>query len=221
MNIENIRKSAGIGSIKYLIPGEMEEGTASKAILDKAAEIRSARGAVMICQTTNEPLPEDYINVADELCYPLDSDYVQSLIKGQSKPRMSRKWEWYWWNAFDSSPIANRLNSGLLLWKSGLYGAIINWHPASENIDPVAMTKSLTALAIREGIDDTRYLTSFMKVLREVKDLKRPKDKMLLDEAEGYLNSVLASPLHKATPAQLREIRSKIAAYAIKLESLL
>ena len=71
--------------------------------------------------------------------------------------------------------------------------------------------------ALREGIDDTRYMTTYMKALRELKDLKRAKDKEFIAATEGYLASFMAQPLDQITPAKLRELKSKMAEYSLKL----
>jgi hypothetical protein len=140
----------------------------------------------------------------------IDLPYIQGLLSGEK--RANGRNEWLFWNIADDS-IVNRLNAGLLLWKSGLDGA---FPPLPSDADPVIGTAKWEAL--REGVDDTRYITTMMSWLREVKDLHKGKD--TTDAAEAYLNAVLAKPLAGLTNKELQAIRWQIAQYAIKLEGI-
>ena len=73
--------------------------------------------------------------------------------------------------------------------------------------------------AVREGVDDTRYLTMFMRYLREVKDLKRAKDADYLESCEAYVNNFLAKDVTAVTYDQLEAFRAKLESMTLDLMS--
>jgi hypothetical protein len=82
--------------------------------------------------------------------------------------------------------------------------------------------------ALREGIDDTRYITTLMSALREVKDalkVRGTKNAALaqktVEGAEAYLSASLAKPLKDLSNRECQEIRLKLAQYTIKLRAML
>ena len=153
----------------------------------------------------------------DGINYKYDMPYVQALVAGGTD--RTNKWEWYWWDARESV-VNNRIYSGIALWKSGLYGCMPFWMP-KEGENGSASLDSLLGEALREGINDTRYITTYMKALRELKDKKRVQDKAYIETTEAYLAAFLAKPSEKLTPAELRAFRAKMAEFSIKLAAML
>ncbi|MEN6370984.1 MAG: hypothetical protein ABFD64_03140 [Armatimonadota bacterium] len=145
----------------------------------------------------------------DAIDYKLDLSYVQGLMAGAK--RTGGKNEWVYWNAV-ASPKDNRVYSGFLLWKSGLDGMYL----------PMPSLDSLTGTvqweALREGIDDTRYLTTLMDLVRQAKDLKKAGD--VTDAAEAYVNAVFAKPLTEMSNKDYQGYRLQIAQYIMKLQTV-
>ncbi|MEN6521503.1 MAG: hypothetical protein ABFD46_10200 [Armatimonadota bacterium] len=143
----------------------------------------------------------------DAINYQIDLSYVQGLMTGAK--RTGGKNEWVYWDA-TASPRDNRIYSGFLLWKSGLDGMYL----------PMPSLDSLTGTvhweALREGIDDTRYLTTLMDLVRQAKDLKKAGD--VTDAAEAYVNAVLAKPLMEMSNKDYQSCRLKLAQYIMKLQ---
>jgi len=80
----------------------------------------------------------------------------------------------------------------IALWRSGLYGCMPMWMPkdASDRADNM---NSLLCEALREGVNDTRYITTYMKALRELKDRKRAGDKDYIADTESCLAALMSS----------------------------
>jgi hypothetical protein len=92
--------------------------------------------------------------------------------------------------------------------------------PANDD-DRAESLDSVLCEALREGVNDTRYITTYMKALRELKDKKRDKDKDYIAATESYLSRFMSKPLDKLTPADLRAFRAKMAEFSVKLISML
>lgn len=246
--IKEIR-DAGLGSaVPYFRPGIPMEDIAAANDIARAAGINRVYYAVD-CASTDPAIIESalalakdmqarrlktFAVVADSAAYDalaanldytdlnMDLPYVQGLLSDAK--RVGGRHDWVYWNITGDSKT-NRLNGGFLLWKSGLDGAFIpclTTEPASA--EPLFTT--IQGEALREGVDDTRYLTTLMSVLREVKDgIKAGEVKnsgvanQAVADTETYLAAVLAKPLNNMSNQDYQAIRGKLAQFAIKLQS--
>lgn len=214
--VDDSKRSTSIRSV-YCFCGDNPTGESEiEACLERADLLRQARHqvAATVC---DEAVAARLMPSLDGVNYKYDMPYVQALINGGTN--RTNKWEWYWWDARESV-ANNRIYSGMALWKSGLYGCMPFWMPR-EGTDNATSLDSLLAEALREGINDTRYITTYMKALRELKDKKRQSDKNYIASTEAYLSNFLTKPLDKMTPAELRAFRAKMAEFSIKLARML
>lgn len=166
--------------------------------------------------------PAVYDQLADSLdgvIYQVDMPYIQGVIAGEKRANDRNEW-WYW--DVSGSAKDNRLYAGLLLWKAGLDGALI---PIDE---PQSTLGTVQWEAVREGLDDTRYLTTFMSALREVKDALKvdgTKNATLAGkaagDAEAYINAVMMKPLKDLTNGDYHNARWKLAQHIIALRKVL
>ena len=171
-----------------------------------------------VARITDETAIETLKNGLDGFDYHVEMPYVQSLMKCETS-RTSSKWEWFWWDARKSA-MDNRLFAGVALWRTGLDGCMPAWMP-EEGQAPTACANSILGEALREGIDDTRYITTYMKALRELKDLKREGDKDYIASTEAYLTTFMRKPLEQVSLADIADLRAKMAEFAIRLEARL
>ena len=212
-SLRDLSASKGLNSVLFFCADNPNSDAARETARNQAKTFKRARvrSAARISdqKSLNELSP-----VLDGIDYHVTMPYVQSLINKEAT-RAGNKWEWYWWDARRSA-LDNRLYAGVGLWKSGLDGCMPAWMPL-DGKGPTDGARSMLGEALREGIDDTRYMTTYMKALRELKDLKRAKDKQFIAATEDYLDSFMAQPLDQITPAKLRELKSKMAEYSLKL----
>ena len=185
---------------------------------------------------------DDFAALADNLPYVIydrDSEYPQQLIRTHGQ-RTSAKHDWWYWQAASEDCVSNRLTAGWLLTRSKLYGGFIADYQASFGTDPYdemstgapgqlssfrpqmltypakdGVIDTLQWEAVREGVNDTRYLTTFYSALRECKDNHVAKD--VVAEAEAYATSFLDKPLTLLSDEDYQQARQKIAQYAVKL----
>lgn len=210
--LQTTAKSSGIPTALFF--------TVDLPCQEKLAEVREQISAFksvrakVVARLDDEAAAAELEPELDGLVYGIDMQYPQSLINGSAK-RTSSKWQWIWWDARESAKT-NRLNAGVKLWRAGLDGAMPAWMPTAAGA--LDGTSSLLTEALREGIDDTRYLTSFMKALREVKDLKRAGDADYIATSEAYVNNFMAKPLDDLSIAQLADCRTKLVEYTLGLE---
>ncbi|MFQ3549022.1 MAG: hypothetical protein SNJ70_04670 [Armatimonadota bacterium] len=216
--IENARKAAGIESALYFCvdnPNTDEQIETAINQLNILKQLRIKTGARV---SSSESLAKiQYL--LNAISYSIDMDYIRSLLDGTGN-RESSAWQYYWWDARNSVDD-NRRYAGLALWKSGLDGCMPVWMPKEGQNSMIDGVRSLKTEAIRAGIDDTRYITSYMRVLREVKDLKRDIDNQLIEESEAYLKKYLSGDMTKLTHSQMNEFRERMADYVIKFEARL
>ena len=186
----------------------------------------------------------DYDTLGTGLAVPVynaGSEYAQGLLRSRGK-RVSASRDWWYWAASDENPALNRLNTGYLLWRANLYGAFVPAYQTAFGADPYDDTSAGAAPghaafrpemlvypaaggvvdtlqweACREGVNDTRYLTTMFSALRECKDAKIAP--LLVASAEGYAKAFLDKPLLSLTGAQLDAARPKIAAFALQLRA--
>lgn len=206
--------SAGMRSLLFVpndLPCDADQLSAAQAQIDafKRARMRA------VARITDEMAIETLKKTLDGIDYHVDTPYVQALIKCEAS-RTSSKWEWFWWDARKSA-MDNRVLAGVALWRTGLDGCMPAWMPVDGKA-PTDGTSSMLGEALREGIDDTRYITTYMKALRELKDLKREGDKDYIASTEAYLNAFMHKPIEQVTIASLAELRSKMTEFAMTLE---
>ena len=154
--------------------------------------------------------------------YNVSSDYAQGLI--QTGKRSTSNRDWWNWNIGSQSPQTNRDLAGFLLYKTGassspLYGALPG--PYESAVVPVAggIVGSVQWEAVREGIDDIRYIGILKALIRELRDLKAYKSET--DLADSYLIGALSKPLIDLSPSQQQDIRRGVIDRALKLQALL
>jgi len=180
-------------------------------------------------------------NSLDTVIYDVDEDYPQQLIRTHGK-RMSMKHDWWYWDASSEDPRTNRYSSGYLLQRSMLYGAFLPQYQLAFGTDPYDETSAdapdidqqyrpemltypaadgvidtIQWEAVREGINDERYLTTMFAALRECKDAHISKP--LVDEAIGYVNGFLDKPLALLSDSDYDTARAKISDYAFRLRT--
>lgn len=214
--MEDARRTTTLGSIYSFCCNNPATEAELTAAISRAEHMRWAKlqvGATVSDDATLQKLMP-YLHGVN---YRIDMPYVQALINGGSS--RTNKWEWYWWDA-RQSVRDNRIFSGIALWKSGLYGCMPSWIP-KDPADKADNLDTLQAEALREGIIDTRYITTYMKALRELKDKKREPDKEYIASTEAYLSAFLARPFGKITPADYRAFRAKMTEFSLKLAAML
>lgn len=214
--VEAAKRAAGIPTLFQFCannPCSEEEITAA---VDRARLMRQAKCQVAATVSDAETA-EKLLPVCHAINYRIDMPYVQNLINGGSD--RTDKWEWYWWDA-RQDVRDNRINAGIALWRSGLYGCMPFWMPEQDG-DGAMTLNSLMGMALREGVTDTRYITTYMKALRELKDKKRQADKDYIASTESYLAAFLARPLGGVTNQDLRAFRAKMVEFTNKLEARL
>ena len=175
----------------------------------------------------------------DIAVYNRDSEYPQQLLRNKGQ-RVSMTRDWWYWPAASEDPTTNRVDSGLLLWRSNLYGAFLPDYQTAFGTDPYdeeaagaapskaafrplmltypvkdGVLDTLQWEACREGVNDVRYLTTMYAALRECKDAHIAKP--LVGEAEGYVKTFLDKPLANLPETQLDGFRTQIANYTIEL----
>ena len=208
---------------------EVNSGSSLAADIDSACEVARAakeKGVRTIAIINDPAAYEKLVPVVNYTDLSLDLPYVQGLLAGE-KPANLRH-DWIYWD-ITTDARTNRLNAGLVLWKTELFGAFIPYRTpdkVTETVEPLLET--IQGEALREGVDDTRYMTTMMKSLREIKDALKVGGtknavvaKQTADEAEAYVNAVMAKPLKDLKNQDCQDIRMKLAKYSIKLNSLL
>lgn len=182
---------------------------------------------------------------ADKLApiYTVSSDYAQKLLVTGKRVTFNRD---YWsWNIPSQSQIRNRLLAGYLIFKTGpgFYGAFPGpYYNVPEGVDPFAAfgadAKTQTNLpqmtvypvkggvldtlqweAVREGVDDIRYIGVLKGLIRELKDQKRRKD--ATDIAETVIAGQAAKPLLTLTPEQVQNNRKTLIKESVTLMNIL
>ncbi|MEO7717784.1 MAG: hypothetical protein ABIY70_16415 [Capsulimonas sp.] len=186
----------------------------------------------------------DYDTLQDKLAlvvYDRDSEYPQELLRTHGV-RKSNKHDWWYWDASNEDAHDNRLSAGYLLWRANLYGAYVPEYQFATGTDPYDDTSAgappalapyrprmltypaqggvldtLQWEALREGVNDVRYLTTFYAALREAKDAHLAKP--MIDEAEGYVKTYLDKPLALLPDSEYDKARVQIAKYALQLRN--
>ncbi len=222
-------------ALTYYTPPEPNETAAARmAPLEKAG----------IPNVTYIPKQDDFTALGpdtDIAVYNRDSAYPQQLLRTNGL-RQSMTRDWWYWPATNEDPKTNRVDSGVLLWKSNLYGAFLPDYQTAFGADPYDETSAgacpakiafrplmltypvkggvldtLQWEACREGVTDVRYLTTMYAALRECKDAHIAKP--LCTEAEAYVKTFLNKPLANLPEGQYDTFRARTAGYAIRLRS--
>lgn len=173
-----------------------------KMHITKSREIHKVGGRVVTAITkkwnekldTSEPL--DWVN------FSLTSNLIPRVKKFQ-------RIETYYWQIWTEVPTLHRLYSGFFLWKSGYDGVFPYCYQAFYPVSPYktdvrpprnykvfnvtypAQEKPISTLqweAIREGIDDVRYLTLVKNLIDKAENLGKAK---LASNAKNELNEIL------------------------------
>ena len=197
-----------------------------------------------IPNATYIPRQSDYQALSSSMdiaVYSRDSEYPQQLLRNKGQ-RVSMIRDWWYWPATSDGPKVNRASAGLLLWRSGLYGAFLPDYQTAFGSDPYDQSSAGAVAAkaafrpqmltypaqggvldtvgweaCREGVTDVRYLTTMYAALRECKDARIAKP--LVAEAETYVKAFLDKPLANLPDAQYDLFRAGVAARAIKLRA--
>ena len=214
--LDNSRKAAGIRSSLYFCVDNPTGDDQVNTVLKQADALHWARVTVVDTVSDDQALSK-MMSALDGVNYHIEMPYVQALINGGTN--RTNKFEWYWWDARKSA-WENRIYSGVALWRSGLYGCMPVWNPQDGEDSPYGLN-SLSGEAFREGINDTRYITTYMKALRELKDKKREGDKDYIASTEAYLVGFMSKPLDQVKQSDLRVFRAKMAEFSIKLAAML
>lgn|GEM_PF-4800282 len=175
--------------------------------------------------------------------YPVSSDYAQELLQTGKRTTFNRD---YWtWNIPAQSMVMNRLLAGFIVYKTGpgFYGAFPGpYQYVPSGVDPYiafsddAMTATelpqmtvfpvkggvldtLQWEAVREGIDDIRYIGVLKGIIRELKDAKKGAEQVKV--AETMLAGLVNRDLTTLQPQQATNFRAVIVREAVKLQALL
>lgn len=223
---ENQARAAGVRRMLY---NTAYEPTTPEQIEAASGTIEAIRRAKLRSfAVINDPAAFDRLSDSlDTIAVSVDLPYIQKLFAGEK--RTCNRNEWLYW---DTSKDAkdNRLYAGFLLWKTGLDGIMPPLALAAETpgAAPQSVVGTVQWEAIREGIDDTRYATTLMAALREVKDALKvngTKNSTLaqktVDDTEAYLAAAFTKPFKDLNHSDYQMIRSKMANYTIALRKVL
>lgn len=126
-------------------------------------------------------------------------------------PPGARAAGWWSWDADTATPLESRLRCGALLWKSGLSGALVEIGPEAAG----SPHWPLRWEGIRQGVLDSRYLTTLFALIRQVKD----KDRALPmpGQAEVAVAAALNGVAEHPSPEAADRVRSLVIAWILKL----
>jgi hypothetical protein len=178
----------------------------------------------------------------DLALYPVDIPVIASNI-AQNGVRSVKNRDWLWWTAAQPNPHLNRFYTGVLLWRANLYGAIASDYQTAYETDPFddlaqpagknapyrpqmltyptqdGLISTIQWEAIREGITDARYLTTYYAAYRECKDAHVAPD--LVNTSFTQINAFLSKPLASYSDVELQKGRLLVANYAVRLRLIL
>jgi hypothetical protein len=129
----------------------------------KTLAAMKARGTLVAYQMKEEETPEG----VDLAIFDAAGDSGERLLR-TGLPAAGTP-GWWRWDAGAATPLENRLRSGPWLWKSGLSGALIDINPQASDAPDWALRWE----GVRQGILDSRYLTTLYSLIRQVKDKDR------------------------------------------------
>jgi hypothetical protein len=118
---------------------------------------------------------------------------------------------WWHWDAGTATALENRLRCGALLWRSGLSGALVEIGPDA----PASPDWPLRWEGVRQGVLDSRYLTTFFSLLRQLKDKDRTSP--VPAQAEVAVAATLNGVMEHPSPEAVDRFRSLVVAWILKL----
>lgn len=201
-------------------PDAVKSGDAAR---DYALAVRDgSRSSLLVSPIDSRASYANLGTALDVPVYNVSSDYAQKLISDGKRTTSNR--DWWTWSIGNQSPLKDRLLAGFLLYKTGassspLYGALAG--PYDKAVVPVegGVVDTVQWEAVREGIDDIRYIGILKGLIRELRDLKAFKAET--DLADSYLIGALQKPLTGLGPSEQQELRRNLISRAVKLQALL
>lgn len=127
------------------------------------------------------------------------------------RPPGARAAGWWRWEAGTAAALENRLRCGALLWKSGLSGALVEISPDA----PASPDWPRRWEGIRQGVLDSRYLTTLFALIRQVKDKDRANPAP--GKAEVAIAAALNGVVEHPSPEAADRLRSLVIAWILKL----
>ncbi len=121
---------------------------------------------------------------------------------------------WWEWDAGAATRLENRLRCGALLWKSGLSGALIEIAPDA----PGKPDWPLRWEGVRQGVLDSRYLTTLFAFMRQVKDMDRQN--RLPGEAEEAVVATLNELAKQPSEAAVERFRAIVVTWINRLSQV-
>jgi hypothetical protein len=143
--------------------------------------------------------------------YQAGSPHGDRLL-GRTGPLSASTVGWWRWNAAAAAPHDNRLRCGALLWKSGLSGALVEIDPA----DAAGADWPLRWEGIRQGVLDSRYMTTLFALMRQVKD--KDKSHPLPAQAETAVNAALTRLTRQPSAAEAARFRESMITWIVRLD---
>lgn len=225
--VESERKEKLIDDFIYF--DRNSAGLASDAADLKAHHIKAA----------GIPMDNDSAEKLDVVIYGLGHPYVNQLVKSGGL-RTSEKRDWLYWRSAQTDNRLNRIYSGMYLWDANLYGAFLSDYQSAANANPyddslpgngafrpqmlsyptqTGVIDTVGWEAVREGVTDVRYLTTFYAALRQCKDAKIAK--ALVNSMQYSVEFFMKKPLLNRSDAEIQKERLVIANDTIKLQKLL
>lgn len=182
--------------------------------------------------------------------YPVSSDYAQKVLKDRKRSTTNK--DFWTWSVANQNPVKNRLLAGYMTFKTGttqpgFYGVFLGpYQNIPDGTDPYAAfgegaanaailpqqiaypvkngtLDTLQWEAIREGIDDTRYMGVLKTYIRQIKDndALRIRYKAVTDNSELLLANQLERASLTMTAEQAQNYRALVIKECIKLRDLL
>lgn len=211
------RAQGARGAVPYLAPAgvsgtplsELEAARREKPLppvlwlaradqLDDAARLGASGVPVGAMLSLSDPLPDAPVNTLIRRVDPAAiAEYLKAPIPAMKSPKPGepparRLVQWWSWDTAAATPAQNRLFAGFLLWRAGFTGACLE-EEAMPTTDRAALARRWEA--VRGGVDDVRYLTTYYNLLRQMRDKDRRHP--LPDRAEASVAAALA----RLTPA--------------------
>jgi hypothetical protein len=178
---------------------------------DAVAAVR-AGGAMIACRLDGDA-PPAAPGVVDLPIYDAGSSYCARLA-GRAGPLAASTLGWWRWEVDHATPIENRLRCGALLWQSGLSGALLEIGPDGA-ADPAW---PLRWEAVRQGLLDSRYLTTLFALSRQVKDMDRRNP--LPGQAEEAVAAALNGLTRRPSAAAAQRFREVVIDWILRLHGV-
>ncbi len=167
--------------------------------------------------------------------------YCKSSFNTQHKSNIPQKY-WTYWQAWMENPLWNRYSAGFMLWRAGLDGAMPFIYqqkhgnsayndfdyrgPAYGNRDFMCTYPSATGPiptlqweALREGIDDARYLSTLMNLLEGNNTQQAKQIRKILTDIKDQISPYQQVQLKRWNNNLMNKLRYKIAQLILQLKS--